>query len=184
METPKNRFLPALMNLGAIVGLALALNLIIQYFTGHMFSGIEDIFNYLIIIIGLSFTMRHFRDHTKNGYISYSEALWTGTRIGFFASVVFAFAAFILFKADSSLTDKFLDVYAKNLLDAGRSEELVEQQITFMRPLSTPILMFFSYVFGFTLLGFIFSLIIAIFVKKEQNPYDRAMSEIKDLDQE
>jgi hypothetical protein len=180
METPKNRVLPAFMNLGAIIGLALALNLIIQYFTGHMFSGVEDIFNYLIIIIGLFFTIRHFRDNNKNGFISYSEALWAGTRIGFFASVVFAFAAFILFKVDSSLTDKFLDLYAKNLLDRGQAEDIVEQQITFMRPFTTPILMFISYIFGFTFLSFIFSLIIAIFVKKEQNPYDRAMSELKD----
>lgn len=173
MENQSNAVLKSAMNYGLYLGLALVLNSVIFYVMGKPFSEISGYLNYVIIIGILSWGMYSFREYSGEGGLSYSRALGFGTLLSLFASLIMAFYTFVLYKiVDPGLLDKFMVFLEENLIKAGKPENQVEMLINFYKKFLTPLLYSFAQIFGVTLTGFIFSLIVAIFYKRQpSNPF-------------
>jgi hypothetical protein len=117
--------------------------------------------------------MTTYRDNNTEGGVTYGRALGLGTLQSFFASLIVAFFTFVLFKlVDKALIDKLLSFMEEQILRAGIPENQAEAAMTMYRKLLTPLTYSLGQIFGVSIMGFILSLIIAIFFqKKSTDPF-------------
>ena len=182
MANQNSNYLRVSMNAGAFLGLVLSLYTFVLYKKGILVSSSGlGIVNYILILAGLFYAVRYYRDKFQEGYISYSEAVKFSVVVSLFASILLGFFTYILYKyIDVSLMGQMFEFQEKTLLDAGTSEEEVEKMMELVKIATTPGLLFFTTILGTTIVGTIISLINSIFLKRIQNPFDKAMSEIKE----
>jgi predicted membrane protein len=158
---------------GLYLGLALILNNLIFYISGNPFSDVSGYLTYVIIIAGIGFAMWTFAKLNTEEGLPYSRALGLGTLIAVFGGILFAFFTYILYKfIEPGLIEKMLATMEEKLLAQGYKDDFVEKMLGTQKNFMTPGIMSFSQVFFVTLMGFVFSLILAIFFKKEpENPF-------------
>ena len=156
------------MMYGLYLGLALILNLLTFYIAGNPFSEVSGYLTWVIIIGGLSYSMWTFAKMNTEEGLPYSRALGLGTLISVFGAVLFAFFTYILYKfIEPGMIDKMLSVMEEKMLANGVKDDMVEKMLGAQKSFMTPGIMSFAQVFSVTFMGFIFSLILAIFFKKE-----------------
>jgi len=156
------------MTSGAILGVALVIYAIILYMLNLSFNKVLGYGNYLILIGGVFFGIKVFRDQVQKGEITFGQALGVGVLTVVFASVIVAFFTYIqLTFIDSGILAKGMEIAKNQMIDKGLNDEQIEKAMSitqkFMTPLITSIFLIFVYAFW----GTIFSLIAAAFMKKE-----------------
>lgn len=158
---------------GLYVGLCLVLNLLIFYIAGNPFSDVSGLLGYAFIIAGIGYSMWTFAKLNTEEGLPYSRALGLGTLIALFGSIIFGFFNFILYKyIEPGLIDKLLATTEEKLLAQGWKDDAVEKMLGAQKNFMTPAILSFAQVFSVTLMGFLFSLILAIFFKKDaENPF-------------
>lgn len=160
-----------LMNYGGVMGLALVIAALLVYLLGMDFdSTLANILNYAIMIGGLFYFMKKYRDDISEGYISFAGAFRTGILIMMFAGVIatfyqWIFASFI----DPSFIDKLKEKSYEQYISIGMSEDAavtaLEQAAIYMTP---GWMAFFGFI-GYIIMGAILALILSFFIKKD-NP--------------
>lgn len=158
---------------GLYFGFALVLNLLIFYIMGIPFSEVSGILTYVIIVSGIGFAMWTFAKLNTEEGLPYSRALGLGTLVALFGSLIFAFFFFILYKyIEPGLIDKMMTTMEEKLLAQGWKDDAIESLLGAQKKMLTPAILSFGQIFSVTFLGFLFSLILAIFFKKEPaNPF-------------
>jgi len=171
MENQSNAVTKTTMNYGLYMGLTLVLSSVVFYVMGKPFS--EGLLSYAIIIVSLIWGIRSFREGLGVEGLSYSRALGFGTMISLFASLIYAFYTFVLYKiVDHGLIDKLFVFIEEQMLKAGSPENQIDMVMNLYKKILTPLTISIGQIFGVTFMGFVFSLIIAIFFKKEPaNPF-------------
>lgn len=158
---------------GLYLGLALILNTLIFYISGNPFSEVSGYLTYAIMLSGLGFAMWTYAKLNTEEGLPYSRALGLGTLVALFGSILSGFFTFILYKyIEPGLFDKMLAFLEEKLLAQGMKDDAIESFLAAYKKMSSPVFLSFGQVFSVTFLGFIFSLILAIFFKKEpSNPF-------------
>jgi hypothetical protein len=158
---------------GLYLGFALILNQLAFYLMGIPFSEITGLLTYAIIISGTGFAMWTFAKLNTEEGLPYSRALGLGTLVALFGSLIFSLFTFILYKyIEPGMIDKMLVNMEEKLIEQGWKDEAIEKMLGSSKSLMTPGILAVSQVFSVVLLGFLFSLILAIFFKKEPaNPF-------------
>lgn len=171
MENQNHTVTKTTMNYGLYMGLALVLTSVVFYVLGKPFS--EGMFPFTIIIVGLIWGIRSFREESGEEGLSYSRALGFGTMISVFASLIYAFYTFVLYKIiDHGLLGKLLIFMEEYFVKAGTPQNQIDLMMNMYKKILTPLSLSIYFIFGLTLMGFLFSLIIAIFFRKEpSNPF-------------
>jgi hypothetical protein len=171
MENQSSTVSKTTMNYGLYMGLALVLTSVVFYVMGKPFS--EGVLSYAIIIGGLIWGIRSFREELGEKGLSYGRALGFGTMISLFASLIYAFYTFVLYKIiDHGLLDKLLVFMEEKMLKTGSTENQIELIMNMYKKILTPLTLSIGQILGVTFMGFLFSLIIAIFFRKESsNPF-------------
>jgi hypothetical protein len=161
------------MNFGAIYGLSSVAVFLVFYFIGtDIQSKLPQWISYLLLVLLIVTGIKSYRDEDLGGYISYGKSLGTGTLIALFGGVITGFFTLIFFNYIApDMVQRILDETQKNMMEQGMSDEQVEMAISYSRKFMTPIWLFVFSVLGSAFMGFIFSLIISIFMKKEQTPF-------------
>lgn len=168
MEKRSHTVTKEAMNYGLYMGMTLVLNSVVFYVIGKPFSAGTAYLSYLIIIGCLCWALWSFREYSGDSGLPYTRALGFGTLLSFFASLIVAFYTFVLFKiVDPGLMDKLIIFIEENLTKAGRPENQVDMVINMYKKVLTPLTYSIGQVFNLTFLGFIFSLIISIFFRKQ-----------------
>lgn len=173
MENQNNSVSHLAMTYGLYMGLALVLNAVIFYVMNVPFSQASGYISYAIIIAGIALVMRTYKASHQEEGVTYGKALGIGTLTSLFASLILAFFTFVLYKiVDKTLIDKFLSFLEEQFLRSGLSESQTDTFMPLYRKVLTPLTYSFGMVFSLTINGFIFSLILAIFFKKQStNPF-------------
>ena len=167
MESQSNSVTRMAMSYGLYMGLALILNSVIFYVMGSPFSPVSGYISYGIIIACCALVMKTYRDNREKGGVSYGTALGLGTLQSLFASLILAFFTFVLLKlVDKTLIDKFLSFMEEQLLRSGVSESQADTMMVMYRKVMTPLTYSLAQILSVTFMGFIFSLILAIFFQK------------------
>ena len=167
MEEQSNSVTPMAMSYGLYTGLALILNSVVFYVMGSPFAPAGGYISYVIIIGGIAWSMRTYKLNSSAAGVSYGRALGLGTLQSLFASLILGFFTFVLFKlVDTTLIDKFFAFFEEQLLKSGTNENQIDTVMTMYKKVTTPLTYSFGQVFSVTLMGFLFSLILAIFFKK------------------
>ena len=159
------------MNFGALLGLVLIAYSALLYAFDQTTNQALSWLSYVFLAGGIILGTKTYRDKSLGGYITYNQALWTGTLIVFFASFLSAFYTYIFTKfIDPGMITKILEeTEMKMLEEQNMGEDDVEVAMKYTRMFVTPEIMTITVVFATTIMGFIISLITSAIMKKE-NP--------------
>ena len=169
------------MNHGLVIGLILIVFsfLITQVSTGT--NSLLQFVHWAAIIGAVYYSSKIWRDNYCEGYISYGQAFGFGFRTMFFAAVIYGFYSMIYMNwINPEVLDEAMSATEEAYYLLGFSDEKIEQSMEIIRKMQTPALQMFTTVFGTTITGIIISLIVALFVKKEKDPFQTAMDQIDD----
>ena len=162
------------MNYGTLFGLSGVAVFLLFFFIGtDIQSKLPQWISYVILCVFIVIGIKSYRDEDLGGYISYGKSLGTGTLISLFGSFISAIFVVLFFKFIApDMIQRILDSTQQKLTEDGMSEDQIEMAMLYTIKFMTPIWLFFFSVISTTFMGFIFSLIISIFTKKEQNPFN------------
>ncbi len=171
MEPKKNSIFNHALTYGAIVGIALIIWTILLFIMDLSFNKWLGYVSYLFIIAGIILGMKSYRDNVQGGFINYGKALGIGVLISLIAGIISAlyFLIHINF-VDTEFLAKSQQFTEEQMLSKGLTEEQVEMQIEMTSKFMRPGFMFIMSIVGNVFMGTIISLIIAAFVKKDENP--------------
>lgn len=172
-EQKENSLAKSAMYYGALIGAALVLYTFIIYLTGQTTNRFLGFVQYFIIIGGIYYAVKKYRDESLNGFISYGKALGFGTLTIFFAALIIGFFTFILYSyIDPSMIDKILAISEDAMVARGMPNDQIDMAMEWTRKFTTPLALTISTVFGLTFMGFIFNLIISLIVKKNDDSFN------------
>jgi hypothetical protein len=154
------------MTSGAILGAAL---IILTLILGIINLDAAKSLGSIMMIVGIVLAIKHFRNNVLHGYISYGQALGFGVLTAFFASVIIAFFTFLTYNLNPALLDKGLEIAKMQLLEKKLPDDQMEMGMKLIQMMVTPPIIALCTMLLMTFIGFIFSLIIAAFMKKEKN---------------
>ncbi|HRH67422.1 MAG TPA: DUF4199 domain-containing protein [Bacteroidia bacterium] len=172
METPRSQTKVA-MTYGTMYGLAAAALMLIFYFLDtDVKSKAPQWTGWLLLIVFIVLGIKSYRDQDLGGHIGYGKSLGTGVLISIFGSIISgAFTLIFFMFIAPEMIQKILDMSQQQLMDQGMSEDQITIAMEWTRKFMTPTWLFIGSVLGTTFMGFLLSLIISIFMKKEQNPF-------------
>tara|TARA_B100001758_G_C18218623_1_gene509027 strand:+ start:138 stop:659 length:522 start_codon:yes stop_codon:yes gene_type:complete len=159
------------MHYGAILGLTLALIAVLMWVLAldDQESVIPSILNNFVTIGFLFYIISYYRDQINHGYISYSESLKLGTSVAFFSSVIMAFYTFmyITYLSPGMLAD-MLNMTEQTILQSNPeiSEKELDLALEMTAKLTQPHWLMIMGVLSGTFMGFFYSAILSLFVKR------------------
>jgi len=162
------------MTYGMFVGIALIVLSLLTYIMGVIKPPFwVSLLQYVVIIAGIIYGTKKFRDEDLGGEISYSKALGFGILICVFASIIIGIYMIIFMKIiDPEFMNKMMAVIEEEYVKAGLSEEQIDAAMGMVSKMQSPIIMAIGTVFTFSFMGTIFSLVTAAFLKKEKPIFD------------
>lgn len=169
MEKQKSAFMPSLLP-GIYLGFALIVYSLLMYLLDVDRESYITYISYIILAAGLYWSVVSFRDKNMDGYIEYGKAFSAGFYTGLFASILAGIFLYIYVQyIDLGLIDEILVEAEENMLaqNPDMSNEQLDQALSMTETFTSPVMMG---VMGFIMNLFvstIFSLIIAIFAKRE-----------------
>ncbi len=162
------------MTYGGMYGLSSAAVYFIFYFAGaDMQAKSPQFISYALLILFLVMGIKSYRDQDMGGHITYGRSLGTGVLIGIFGGIITGFCTVLMFTViDPGLVEKIITKAQEQMIEKGTmSEDQIEMAIGWTRKMMTPIWLFLFSVLGGAFMSFLFSLIISIFTRKEQTPF-------------
>lgn len=149
--------------------LSVALNLI-MYISGTQLSlkFVSTILNFLVVFGSLYAGIVAIRNEVTNGFASYGDCLKSGMQITAAASILLTiyFYVFITF-IDVDFIDNLMTESKKQLIESGATEDEIEAQMNAMAMVRSPWVLNLGGFLGNFFYGFVASLILAFFAKRE-----------------
>ena len=173
MENQRTQ-LKVAMNYGTLYGLAGVAIFLLFYFLGtDIQSKLPQWISFCVLIIFIVMGIKSYRDEDLGGNIGYGKSLGTGTLISFFGGIITAAFTVVFFKYIApEMIQRIIDSTQQKLVDEGMSDDKIEMAMSYTRKFMTPMWLFTFSVISSTFMGFLFSLIISIFMKKEDSPFN------------
>lgn len=155
---------------GLLIAAGLIILSLIMYAAGMITVNWISYLGYAILLGGLVFGTIKFRDDYSGGFISYGRALGFGTLASFFAALISAVFAFVFYKMIAPDALNELRIAAEiNILET--TPNVTDQQLDLAVRMISPFMIALSYLFSYTFVGFVFSLVTAAFLKRK-DPMD------------
>jgi len=162
------------MTYGAMYGLVSSIIYLIFYFAGADIDNKgPQLIGYFILIATIYIGITNHRNNDLGGFISYSRSLGTGVLIGLFGGIITGFFTVLMFTViDPELAQKIVEKAQQDMVEKGNmSEEQISMAVSWTQKFMNPLMLFLFSILGSIFMAFIFSLIVSIFTKKEQTPF-------------
>ncbi|MCY1633392.1 DUF4199 domain-containing protein [Marinifilum sp. D737] len=161
---------------GSLVGAVLILASLTFYWKGVSINYNPTLLfiNRGLIILGIYFGVRKYRDEVLFGVISYGRAFVAGTLMIAVASSFYAMYIYILTSYfDGGILQEAVDFTEKGLVEIGYDDDQIELLMAFYRKI-TPGIFAFSQWLGKVMAGVFFSLIVAFFFRQKRNLFNNS----------
>lgn len=158
---------------GLIVGIVLIVYSLILYLTDSAGETLPGLGIYVVIIAGLILAMRDFR-LLNNGFMSYGQGLTVGVVTSAISGLLSSiFSYFYTTFIDTGVMERMMDKTREKLEEAGISDDQIDTQMEMMEKMQNPLFTMGMGLLGSIVLGLIFSLIIAAFLRNEKkDPFE------------
>lgn len=161
-------FQPALQA-GIVMGFVLVIFSILTYVLGIMTESYLQWIMYILVIAGIVIFTRKYRDENLGGYITYGRALGFSVVMMIIASLISAIYTFIFYKwIDPSQIEVLKQMSEQRLYErGGLSEQQIDMAMQYSQRFLSPTWLALGVVLNTIFMGFLFSLIISIFIRKK-----------------
>ncbi len=166
---------------GLIVGLVIIIYSVLLYvFELNLIQALGYVV-YVIFIAGFILGTKEFRDNNLNGHISYGRAFGYSIVILLIGAIIYSIYSFLLVTViDPDIVDKMLAMAEEKMLERGMTDDQVEMAQSMQKKFMSPVFMS-TMAFIFTMFfGTIIALITSAIVKKDGDPYQKAMQDIEE----
>lgn len=160
---------------GLYVGIASVLLYFLVNITGLRRHPVASISSDVILIVGMVFAMREYKGENR-GWMKY----WQGVGIGTMVSAITGFLVGIFIMIYLSFNPAIMEYDLQLVLESnekvgqmmGYTDEMIDQQDEFSRAMVSPPFYFLSYLINYLLFGFIISLVVAAFQRKNKDIFE------------
>ncbi len=167
---------------GLIVGAILIVMALLVWVAGIQQAVWLRYMNWTLVIGSVYYSMKNWRDQYLGGFIRYRQALGYGVAVMFFASIVFGFYNIVYINyLDPESLQRSLDFVEQTYYERGMAEEQIELAMELAERMQTPFFQAISTMFGTTFLGLLISLIVALFIRKEGDPFQQVMKNVPEV---
>ena len=176
MEPKKLSINQYAMQYGLLLGIVMIIfDLVMYIFKAPMGSPLQYL-NLVIIIAFIVYGSINYRNKHSNGYINYGKSLLTCFLIALYGGIVFAIYKYFFLKFfDHSMILKLKDFARQKIAEKGAfDDDKIDQIMEVQKWVYTPFVLTVSGIINSAFWGLLFSLIISIFVKKEDNSFETA----------
>ncbi len=176
MENKGNTMLKSSMTYGLILGIALVVFSLITYIMGVVKPPAwVSVINIVIMIGGVFYGIKKYRDEDLGGEITYGKAVGYGILICVFAAVISSIYTLLLVTViDTEYINKILAMQEEEMVNKGiYTDEQIDLGMQYARKFTSPVILTISGLFSGAFFGTIVSLILAIFLKKEKPLFDK-----------
>lgn len=175
MQIFKNSLLRHTFLFGVLVGGALILAAFVVYLKDLSVNFDPNLrsINLFLIVSGIFFGVKKYRDDELGGAISYGEALATGVLIIGFASMFYSIFIYVLTSFfDTSIIKEAIIFLEKGLHEMGYQQKDIDLLMGIYKNI-TPGLFAVGQWFSKALSGLLFSLILAFFFRQNRNLFNK-----------
>ncbi|WP_372751695.1 DUF4199 domain-containing protein [Labilibaculum sp.] len=175
MQLLKNPFVKHTFLFGTLVGGALILAALVVYFKGMSINFDPNLrsINLFLIVSGIFFGVKKYRDDELGGVINYGQALGAGILIIAFAALFYSLFIYVLTSwFDSSIIQEAIAFAEKGLYEMGYKQSDVDLLMGIYKNI-TPGIFAFGQWFSKALSGVLFSLILAFFFRQNRNLFPK-----------
>ncbi|MBN1108927.1 MAG: DUF4199 domain-containing protein [Bacteroidales bacterium] len=170
MEKSVNVWKANLVN-GLILGLIGVVFTLTLYFFDLIFNKNLSYLFMLVQIVILYFLVKSYRDNYLHGMINYGQALGAGVIIFLYTALIGSLFSFLLYSViDPGLMEKGLAFTEEQYAGRGLTQEQIDAGLDIARKMMKPAITIPVGLVVSVFFGFIMSLIVAAFVRKEGNP--------------
>lgn len=167
----KNKQLRHTLTYGAIIGGTIAFYELLLYIFGMTNNKTLEKVSLFLFVLGIFITVRRFRELESGGVISFKGAFLTGFLTCIFIGLIGAIYTFFQFKYLSPyLINEVKEIFQENLLNKGIPDDQIELQSNLLEGLLKPGIIAVLSFFGSIFWGSIMSVLVAILLKREENP--------------
>lgn len=154
---------------GAIIGLVSIVYSVILYMLNQTLNRTLGYFAFVILIAGLAFAMKNYRDNVLDGVLPFGKAFGFGVLVVLVSALIGGIYGYLLYTViDPDLVGKMMDMSTEQMLERGLTEDQVEQALEVTKRFMTPVFIFISGFVVNLLMGGVLSLIIAAIFKKDE----------------
>ncbi|KAF0203608.1 MAG: hypothetical protein FD170_1035 [Bacteroidetes bacterium] len=160
---------------GLIAGVAMVLLSLLLYVMDVTMTGWVQYASLVILLAGIVLGNLAFRDKCSGGFLSYGRSLGSGVLISVFAGLLMAIYSYLFFSFfDPGELVKLTQIAEDKMFEQGLSDEQVDDAMSMTKMFMTPVFISISSLFSMALWGTVFSLLVSIFIKKNDNSFDSA----------
>ncbi len=152
---------------GAILGVILLIGSILIVLLGLVTQSSTSYVSYVILVGGIVMTFNDFKKQ-QNGLMSLKEALQLGTITTSISGLISSLGMFVYGLIDDSYLKEILDFQRSEMSKQGLPDDQIEMAMSMVSWMFTPTMMLIIGIIGAMISGFIFSLIIGLIMKKEE----------------
>ncbi len=157
---------------GVIIAILIMIYSSVINVTGNSQNQILTSVSFVILLVGLILAMLNYREQNA-GFMSYGEGLGLGALLSAIIGLLTAaFNMFYIQFIDNTIITQALDKVRSDMEARGMDDSQIDQALAMSQKFMTPGIMFALGIFGFILVGFILSLIIAIFIRKDKPVFE------------
>ncbi len=175
MNKPKKELFKPALNYSLLISVALIILSLVFYLVGHSTSAVHGWLGFALFVVGLIYAAIMYRNEYNGGYIKYGSSLGFLTIVGLITGVIVGVYSFILY---SIIAPDLMEQIRQDTIETAINmmyqlnpnysdaelDALIDLQLRFQTPFFKAI----SGIVGYTFQGFLFGLIISIFVKRNK----------------
>ncbi len=166
----RSSLLTSALTYGAGVGLILIIFSLLMYISDMNFSKLNQWVPYFLLIIGIAYSTKVYRDKVLDGTMSFGKGFLFGWLVAVVASMLSVFWGLIMMNViDPELMDRGLQFAEEKLLERGMSDNQIQMALEMQKKMMSGAT---GYIIGFVvyaIIGAIISLITAAVYKKDEN---------------
>lgn len=169
MEQNKPQMWKVILNYGLITSVIIIIYSLILYVTGMLEKQTYlNLLVFLILLGGIIWSTKSFRDINNNGLCTYGQAFTVGFFVGFIAVFIYAVFNFFLYKFDPLLVENMIQRYQDMLYETtDYSVEEIEEKVEQTRKLTSAFTIMIGTFIQATVINLVMSLIVAVFIRRE-----------------
>lgn len=162
---------------GLITAAAYVLYSLLMYSLDLSKSAWTGYFAFIILIAGIVVGTKHYRDKINGGYLSYGRCLGSGVLISLMVAVIMAVYTYFFSAvfAPETNAQKLMEAELK-MVEQGLSDEQIDQAMAIVGIFASPAVQAITSLISLVFIGFIFSLITSIFLKKEDKSFENTFN--------
>lgn len=163
------------IGLGAITAVVMIIYSLLMYILDLHLNTAVAILQYVFLVAGMVWGILQYRKQILHGYISYGKSFSVGFLVAFFAVIILSVYVFIFYMyiAPDAIND-LKDLAMEKTMNSNPSitDEQLEQVMQMQAPFYKPWALSLIILVQMTVVSAIISLILSIFLKKEDQSLD------------